>query len=329
MDEDVHSPPEVIVLGPPDIFRTEYEKLFDDKFRILKPWQSPLPLQQFLQTHAQKTRAAVCGGSFKYLGSEILDHLPSLGVVVSSAVGLDHIDVQECRCRGIAVAYASTIFSPDVADLAVGLLIDVLRRITAANRFVKSGIWQAKSIEGSYPLATKLSHKRVGIVGLGSIGQEVAKRLEAFDCKISYQSRNMKSSVSYPFYSDARELAAKSDILILCCALNDQTYHLITKDVLEALGNQGVIINVARGAIIDQKELVRFLQGGRIAGAGLDVLENEPHVPPEILELDNVVLSPHFAVYTEESFRDSYELIVGNLDAFFSNQPLLSPFLMQ
>ncbi|CAI9101644.1 OLC1v1039014C1 [Oldenlandia corymbosa var. corymbosa] len=323
-------PPEVLVLGPPGIFRTKnYEKLFDDRFRVLKPWQSPVPLFQFLQTHAQNTRALVCGGGFKHLGSETLDRLPSLGVVVVTAAGLNHIDLQECRRRGIAVAYASTIFSPDVADLAVGLLIDVLRRITAGNRFVKSGIWPVKSVEGSYPLATKLSHKRVGIVGLGSIGQEVAKRLEAFDCKISYHSRSKKSSVSYQFYSDVRELAADCDILIICCALNDQTNHLITKEVLEALGKHGVIINIARGAIIDQKELVQFLQEGRIAGAGLDVLENEPYVPPELCELNNVVLSPHFAVYTEESFRDLCELVVGNLDAFFSNQPLLSPVLKE
>lgn len=177
-------------------------------------------------------------------------------------------------------------------------------------------------------LLLQLSGKPVGIVGLGSIGQEIAKRLEAFGCKISYQSRNKKSSVSYPFYSDVRELAANCEILIISCALNDQTYHLITKEVLEALGKQGVIVNIARGAIIDEKELMHFLQAGKIAGAGLDVFEREPNVPQELFELDNVVLSPHVAVFTEESSRDLCELIVGNLDAFFSNQPLLSPVVL-
>lgn len=170
--------------------------------------------------------------------------------------------------------------------------------------------------------------KQVGIVGLGSIGLEAAKRLEAFGCKISYHSRKKKPSVSYTFYSDVCELASNSNILIICCALNDQTHHLINKEVLLALGKEGVIINIARGAIIDEKELMQFLQQGKIAGAGLDVFEHEPGAPKELYELDNVVLSPHVAVFTEESFRDLFELIVGNLEAFFSNKPLLSPVLL-
>lgn len=171
----------------------------------------------------------------------------------------------------------------------------------------------------------QLGGKRVGIVGLGSIGLEIAKRLEAFECKISYLSRQKKSSVPYHFYDDVVELASHSNILIICCALNEQTHHLINKEVLLALGKEGFIVNIARGAIIDEKELVHCLQQGIIAGAGLDVFENEPNVPKELLELDNVVLSPHFAVFTEESFRDLFELLVGNLEAFFSNKPLITP----
>lgn len=177
----------------------------------------------------------------------------------------------------------------------------------------------------------QLGGKRVGIVGLGRIGLEVAKRLEAFNCKISYQSRQKKKNnhqqvvASYTFHGDVLELASHSDILIVCCSLNDQTRHLINRQVLLALGKRGLIVNVGRGAIIDEKELVKCLQEGDVAGAGLDVFENEPCVPKELFELDNVVLSPHFAVYTEESFRDLYELIIGNLDAFFSNKPLITP----
>lgn len=313
--------PEILVLGPPSVFRVR-EKDFAQKFSLLKPWESPLPLEEFLSAHAQNTTAVLTSGFFKHLGSALLRLLPSVRFVVTTSVGLDHIDLKECRRHGISVAYSPSTSSADVADLAVGLLIDVLRKITAANRFLKTGLWPVK---GDYPLATKLGGKRVGIIGLGNIGQEVAKRLQAFDCKISYQSRTKMASVSYPFYTDVSELASNSDILIVCCALNDQTYHLINKEVLQALGRQGVIINVARGAIIDEKALVQFLQEGKIAGAGLDVFEHEPKVPEELLGLDNVVLSPHFAVFTEESFRDLYDLVVGNLEAFFSNKPLLSP----
>ena len=172
----------------------------------------------------------------------------------------------------------------------------------------------------------QLGGKRVGIVGLGSIGSEVAKRLEAFGCCVSYNSRNKKPSVTYPFYPDVCELAANSDVLIICCALTDQTHHLINKQVLLALGKRGVIINVGRGAIIDEKEMVGCLLRGEIGGAGLDVFENEPDVPEQLFALDNVVLSPHSAVFTPESFKDVCELAVANLEAFFSNKPLLTPF---
>ncbi|KAL3536905.1 hypothetical protein ACH5RR_000271 [Cinchona calisaya] len=312
--------PEILVVGPPSILST-YENQFSQKFHMLKPYESPIPLEEFLKIHAQNTQAVFTSGTFQHLNST-LQLLPSVRVVVTTSVGLDHIDLNQCRRRGIAVAYTPAIFSADVADLAVGLLIDVLRKISAANGFVKSGFWP---IKGDYHLATKLSGKRVGIVGLGSIGLEVGKRLEAFDCKISYQSRKKKPSASYHFYTDVCELAEHSDILIVCCALNDQTYHLINKEVLLALGKEGVIVNIARGSIIDEKELVQFLQQGKIAGAGLEVFEHEPNVPEELFELDNVVLSPHAAVYTEESYKDLYDLIIRNLEAFFSNKPLISP----
>ncbi|KAI3449150.1 hypothetical protein Pfo_005815 [Paulownia fortunei] len=311
--------PEIIVLGPPAVFRT-YSEEFCSRFRVLRPWESPLPLAQFLAAQAQNTQAALCSGVFS-LSAAVLSSLPCLRLVVTTSAGVNHIDLIECRRRGIAVANAATIFSADVADLAVGLLIDVLRNISAGNRFVKNGFWPK---QGAYPLGFKLVGKQVGIVGLGSIGLEVAKRLEAFGCAISYCSRNRKPSVSYVFYSDIRKLAAASDMLVLCCALTEQTHHMINREVLLALGKRGVIVNIARGAVIDEKELVPCLQRGEIAGAGLDVFENEPCVPKELFELDNVVLSPHFAVFTEESFRDLYELVSGNLEAFFSNKPLLS-----
>ena len=169
--------------------------------------------------------------------------------------------------------------------------------------------------------------KRVGIVGLGSIGLEVAKRLEAFGCIISYNSRREKANVSYRFYSNVCELGANSDALVICCALNDETHHMINKEVMKALGKEGVIVNIGRGAVIDEKELVQCLVEGEIGGAGLDVFENEPDLPKELFTLDNVVLSPHSAVYTSESFSDLFDLVMGNLEAFFSNKPLLSPLL--
>lgn len=173
----------------------------------------------------------------------------------------------------------------------------------------------------------QLRGKRVGIVGLGRIGREVAKRLEVFGCKISYNSRKKKDFFSYPFYANLRDLAADSDALVVCCGLTDQTRHMIDKTVLSALGKEGVIVNVGRGAIVNEMEMVECLVKEEIGGAGLDVFEYEPNVPQELSGLENVVLSPHCAVYTAETFECLCQLMIGNLEAFFSDKPLLSQFV--
>ncbi|KAL4281551.1 hypothetical protein GQ457_03G020340 [Hibiscus cannabinus] len=159
---------------------------------------------------------------------------------------------------------------------------------------------------------------------MGSIGSEVAKRLSAFGCTITYTSRNKKESIPFPFYTNVRDLEVNSDALILCCPLTEETYHIVNKDVMAALGKEGVIINVGRGSLVDKKELVQCLVQGEIGGAGLDVYENEPSVPKELFGLDNVMLSPYCTVMTSESFEALFRLIVGNLKAFFSIKPLVS-----
>lgn len=157
---------------------------------------------------------------------------------------------------------------------------------------------------------------------------EVAKRLESFGCIILYNSKHKKASVSYPFYSSMVDLATTCDALVLCCALNEQTKHIINREVLLALGKQGFIVNVGRGGLIDEKELVKCLMEGEIGGAGLDVFENEPHVPKELLAMNNVVLSPHSAAFTVESMMNLCELMGGNLEAFFLNKPLITPVML-
>ncbi|KAE7997165.1 hypothetical protein FH972_001821 [Carpinus fangiana] len=313
--------PEVLVLKPPPLLNI-YGDDFSKKFRLLKASESPLPIDQFLATHARSVRAMLCSGTGPRINAEILRLVPSLELIVTTSAGLNHIDLAECRRLGIPVANAGDVFSEDVADMAVGLLIDVLRKVSAADRYVRQGLWAAK---GDYPLGSKLGGKRIGIVGLGRIGSQVAKRLEAFGCSISYNSRKRKEFVSYPFYANARELAANSDALIICCGLTEQTRHMINREVLLALGKEGVIVNIGRGAIIHEKEMVQCLAVGEIGGAGLDVFENEPNVPKELFALDNVVMGPHVAVFTPESFQALRDIMIENLEAFFSNKPLLSP----
>ncbi|KAF8028244.1 hypothetical protein BT93_E0987 [Corymbia citriodora subsp. variegata] len=255
----------------------------------------------------------------------MLRQLPKVRLVVNTSVGLNHINLAECWRRGIAITGAGDTKSEEVADLAIGLLIDVLRKVSASDRYVRRGSWSSK---GEFALGLKLGGKRVGTVGLGRIDLEVAKRVEAFGCAVSYNSRKKKPCVSYPFYSDVCELAANCDVLMICCGLNEQTHHMITREVLLALGTpEGVIVNIGRGPIIDEKEIVQLLVQGELGGAGLDVFENEPNVPEELLGLDNVVLSPHVVDLTRETVSSLCDLIVGNLEAFFSNKPLLSPVL--
>ncbi|KAF3442265.1 hypothetical protein FNV43_RR16181 [Rhamnella rubrinervis] len=312
--------PQVIVLKSPPVFR-QFEDHFSSRFHLLKAWESELPQDQYLATYAQSAQAILCFGSGPRISADIIRQLPSLRLVVTTSAGLNHIDLSECRARGIAVANAGDVFSADCADYAVGLLIDVLRKISASDRYVRNGNW---AILGDFGLGSKLGSKRVGIVGLGKIGLEVAKRLEAFGCSISYNSRKKKEHVAYPFYANVCELAADMEVLIICCGLTEQTRHMIDRKVLLALGKEGVVVNIGRGAIINEKEMVQCLVQGEIGGAGLDVFENEPNVPKELFALDNVVLSPHLAVFTPESFEDLRDIMIGNLEAFFSNKPLLS-----
>ncbi|KAM7531214.1 hypothetical protein LguiB_034624 [Lonicera macranthoides] len=295
-------------------FSTTFNHWLQPHFRILEPSDPSF------STRSKTVRALFCVGPTP-VNSETLDQFPSVECVVGSSAGIDHIDLAECNRRRVMVANAGDAFSEDVADYAVGLLIDVLRRVSAADRFVRGGLW---AVNGEYPLGSKVGGKRIGIVGLGSIGSVVAKRLEPFGCIIAYNSRRKKLNVPFPYYSKVQDLATNSDALILCCSLTSETRHLINKDVMMALGKKGVVINVGRGALVDEKELVEFLVQGQIAGAGLDVFEDEPNVPKELFGLDNVVLSPHKAVTTPESIEQLRKAIVGNLDAFFANKPLLS-----
>ncbi|RZC73086.1 hypothetical protein C5167_048568 [Papaver somniferum] len=330
--------PLVLILKPfPSI--PSFQEKFSNKFRSLKGTDLSVPVSEFFRKECQSVKALVCGAKFA-LTKDILNCLPSLGCIVLTCVGLDNIDLDECRKRGIVIGNAGTVYSEDVADFAIGLLIDVLRGISSGHRFVRSGLW---SINTEFPLGSKsayglslnslgteslyfepLSGKRVGILGLGSIGSEVAKRLEAFSCVISYTSRTKKPSVPFSYYPNVIDLASHNDILILTCSLNKETFHIINKDVMSALGKKGIIINVGRGALVDEKEMVRCLVQGEIGGAGLDVFEKEPYIPEELLEKDNIVLAPHVAVVTVESYSALHELIISNLEAFFSNKPLLS-----
>lgn len=247
----------------------------------------------------------------------LLDRLPNLKMIDILGVGFDGVDAAECRRRGIQLCLTSGVLTADVADLAVGLLIALLRRIPEGFDLVKSGAWEQRKLG----LGHQVSGRRAGIVGLGQIGQAVALRLNAFGMEICYYDPHEKDA-PYRYFADLTELAAHCDTLIVCAAASAQNAKLINAQVLKALGAEGVVVNVARGSLIDEAALVQALQQGVIAGAALDVFASEPHVPESLRSLPNVVLTPHIASATVETRRRMADIVIANLQAFMDGKPL-------
>jgi len=222
------------------------------------------------------------------------------------------VDLEHARRRGVRVTTTPGALTEDVADLAVGLVIALLRAIPAADAHVRSGAWH----KGSAPLGRKVSGRRFGIVGLGRIGAAIAERLAVFG-PVAYTSRQ-RHSVHYDFYPDAITLARASDVLVVACAANATTYRLIGGAVIDALGREGYLINIARGSVVDENAVARALDAGRLAGAALDVFENEPQVPQTLLASGRTVLTPHIASATIETRMRMADMVLASLDAFLS-----------
>ncbi|XP_062089275.1 glyoxylate/hydroxypyruvate/pyruvate reductase 2KGR-like [Humulus lupulus] len=294
---------------------TELEK----RFNLFKLWTLPNKTQ-FIKDHAESVRAII-GNSFSGADADTISTFPNLEIVSSFSVGMDKVDLNLCKEKGIRVTNTPDVLTDDVADLAIGLMLAVLRRLCESDRYVRAGKWK----KGDYKLTTKFTGKRVGIIGLGRIGLAVSKRAEAFSCPIAYYSRSEKAGVSYKYYPTVTELAANSDILVVACALTEETRNIVNREVIDALGPKGVLINIGRGPHVDEPELVSALVEGRLGGAGLDVYQNEPEVPEALFGLENVVLLPHVGSGTIETRQGMADLVVRNLEAHFLKKPLLTP----
>jgi lactate dehydrogenase-like 2-hydroxyacid dehydrogenase len=256
------------------------------------------------------------------LDRELMDALPQLGAVANFGVGYDNIDVAEATRRGIVVSNTPDVLNASVAELAVGLAIDVLRRVPAADRYVRAGRWEAGD---PFPLGRQLSGRRVGILGLGRIGADVADRFTAFGCPVGYHSRNRVAAVDHEYFSSPVELATWSEVLVVVVPGTRQTVRLVDRQVLEALGPDGVLVNVARGSVVDEEALVDLLLDERLGGAGLDVYAAEPHVPETLLALDSVALLPHVGSATEEARGAMGRLVFDNVASFLSSGRLVTP----
>lgn len=264
----------------------------------------------------------VTGGGESMVPRALLDQLPALEVISIMGVGYDKVDVAAAEQRKIPVTHTPNVLNDEVADLALGLMLAVARGIPQADRYVRAGLW---ATQGNMPLARKMSGARLGIVGLGRIGGAIAKRAAAFGMSIAYTGRTQRAELPYPYFPSARALAAEVDFLVCITPGGEGTHKMIDRDVLQALGPRGFLINVARGSVVDEAALIEALRAGTIAGAGLDVFEDEPRVPQALRELDNVVLTPHMASATHETRQAMADLALNNLLAHFAGQPLLSP----
>lgn len=255
-------------------------------------------------------------------GGELITMLPDLKVIGSFGVGMDSIDIQTAKERSVVVSNTPDLLTDCVADLALGLIIDVARRISEADRFVRNGSWPGQP---NFAAGRKVTGKRLGIVGLGSIGKAVARRAAAFDMQIRYHGRRRQPAIALDYEVSLTALAEWADFLVVAVPGGTDTRGLISASVIETLGKEGVLINVARGAVVDQAALVDALVGGRLGGAGLDVYLAEPIVPEALLALPNVVLLPHIGSATVETRRAMEALLIDNLDHFFGHGKLLSP----
>jgi lactate dehydrogenase-like 2-hydroxyacid dehydrogenase len=263
---------------------------------------------------------AVVGGGAP-AGAAEMDALPDLRAIVNFGVGYDNVDVAEARRRGIVVSNTPDVLTDAVADLAAFLVVDVLRGITAADRFVRRGSWA----RGEHlPLTRDVRGAVVGVLGLGRIGTAAARRLEAFGAEVHYHSRTPKQ-VAWTYHASPVELAAASDVLVVLTPGGAETDRLVDATVLDALGPEGYLVNVARGSVVDEDALVAALEAGRIAGAGLDVFADEPRVPEALLDRDDVVLLPHVGSATVQTREAMGRLVLDNVDAFLERGELVTP----
>ena len=306
------------ILMPGGYAPAEMEILERD-YTLHKLWEQP-DQTAYLRQHGAEIRAIATRGD---LGASkaLIDQLPNLEIIACFGVGVDAIDLAACKARGIQVANTPGVLNEDVADLALALMLGIARHIPQADAYTRAGKWPS----GPYKLLTRLNTKRLGLIGMGRIGQAIAKRAEGFSMPIAYHSRHARSDVAYTYFSSAAELARNSDFLVAILPGGHDTEKLVNAEVLSALGPKGYFINVARGSVVDEEALLIALEQKTIAGAALDVFWNEPNINPRFLKLENVVLHPHGGSATVETRAAMGKLVRDNLTAHFSGKPLLTP----
>jgi hydroxypyruvate reductase len=306
--------PDIVLTVP--IYPTAVEQL-DQNFTVHRLWQADHRSGFFAEIRDRVRGIAT--GAYP-VNAELMSELPKTEVIATQSVGVDHIDLATAKKRGIAVANTPDVLTEDVADIGMSLVLAVARRLVIADRHVRSGAW----LKGNLPLASKVGGATMGILGLGRIGLAIAKRAEAFGMTVVYYGPREKPGLPYQRYANLAEMAAAVDYLMVSCPGGAATHNLVNAEVLAALGTKGVVINIARGSVIDEPALVEALQDGKLGGAGLDVFADEPRVPEALFAMENVVLLPHIGSATHATRAAMGQLVVDNLRAHFAGKPLLT-----
>jgi lactate dehydrogenase-like 2-hydroxyacid dehydrogenase len=299
---------------------SEVQQRLNQHFDVIELWTEPDP-DAVIAARASDIVALVTHALMN-TRADLIDRLPRLQVICSNGVGYDGIDVKHAQAKGIQVSNTPEVLNDCVADHAMGLLLATARKLGHAERYVRAGLW---GTDAAFPLGIKVSHKKMGIVGLGRIGMAIAQRARGFDMEIRYHNRNERHDVDMGYEASLTALAQWADFLVVATVGGATTRHLVNEDILNALGPNGILVNIARGSVIDEEAMVRALVERRLGGAGLDVYVAEPSVPEALKALDNVVVVPHIASATTETRRAMSDLVVSNAVSFITTGKLVTP----
>ncbi len=295
-----------------------YPELLDAHFDVIRP-RAPDP-ERIIQEHAQDIKAII--STLTSVSRDLIESLPNLEIIAVNGVGYDHVNTAAAAERGIIVTNTPGVVTADTADTGMMLMLTIMRRGVESDAFVRAGLWKQGR---SKPTGVALAGKTVGIVGLGRIGQAFASRAKAFDMDIAYFGPNEKEEFPYRYYDDLEAMATEVDVLVLTCPGGIKTRDLVNYAILKALGPKGFLVNIARGSVVNERDLLIAISNKTIAGVALDVYDNEPNVPEELFIRDNVVLLPHIGVRTKETLDKMGQIVAGNIIAHFNGEPLLTP----
>jgi len=306
----------LLLMGP--LFEATMTEL-ETTHKVERYWEAS-DKTALLQSIADKCIGIVTDGGLG-VSNTILKQLPNVKLISVFGVGIDSIDLDFCRTQGIRVGNTPDVLSDDVADLAVALALATCRHLVTGDQYARKGQWPK---HGAMPLTTRMMGKSAGIYGMGSIGSCLAKRLNAFDMPVSYCNRSPKAGSPYTFVESLEQLASESDFLFITAAATEGTIGSVNRSILDALGPNGYLINVSRGTLVDEPVLVEYLTNNKIAGAGLDVFQNEPDIPTSLFGLSNVVLQPHHASGTYETRLAMGNLMLQNLNTGITGKPMVA-----